>query len=354
MIQYVPRDLISTDAACELVGRSGDTVRRWAREGRLHAYKKTGIRERFYSRAEVLRVGQERGAIAPTTQAARYEVIPLQVGTEATSGLREGTVDLLAVSILEDLLDYRPGSLGRAIRDHWAEEFQRGTHWTTVYPNEIRRDAGAEKISAYAQPSGIQVLTEEGVALVLLKTDREIGRRLRRALAASDFMRSAARAIASGGEIVPVEAPQAVHSPPQWLSPVLEALTAQTAGIVALLRRQEERVERLERAILQISTAESVERPPGWHDCTLSAEEVAEALSMSIPVFRDNTRLVHRLTGQTGLRGESGREPVPGFSDLRRDHTGYPRWYYSPACLRTLQETARDYGLIQIHPGGAL
>ena len=354
MIQYVPRDLITLSEACSVAGRSVDTIRRWAREGRLTAYKKTGIRERFYSRAEVVAAAVERGAISAPSTAARFDVVPLSVGGSMISGLRGGEVELISTALLEEILEYRPGSLSRAIRDHWASEFEEGRHFVTVYPNEIRKNAGVETGSAYTRSTGIHALTEEGVGLALLKTDSEIGRRLRRALAASNFMRSAARAIAGGCEIVTTQAPQGPHSPPAWLAPMVEALTAQTAGIVALLRRQEERVERLERAILQISTAESVERPPGWHDCTLSAEEVAEALSMSIPVFRGNPRLVHRLTGQTGLRGDSGREAVPGFSDCRRDSTGYPRWYYSPACLRTLQDTARDYGLIQITPRGDL
>jgi excisionase family DNA binding protein len=362
-IEYTPRDLLPPEEAAGILGISQSTLRRWARSGEVKSYKLHGIRAYRYSRADLEAVRARKTApppsAAPESPSPVCELVPLTVGPLSLQGLRlqapeSGPVELISTGLVEEALSYAPGSIGRMIRPGgaWADDFEEGRHYTVISGDVLRAVCAVSDAVSERAPS-LHTLTEEGVSLVLLRTDRRIGVLLRRALAASGFMRAAARAFLSSGpeESSPAPTlPALPGGPPEWLPALLGPLQAQTEALIGLLQRQEDRIDRLERSYLAASEAAS-DRPPHWHRADLTADEVADHLSCSFPVFRNNPRLVHSLTGRSGLRGPSGSEGLPGFSEQRRDRTGYRRWYYSPACIRTLHDTARDLGYYVSEPG---
>ena len=277
------------------------------------------------------------------------EVVPLALGDQTVAGLRVDSEELIATRLIEDALSYSRGSLGKMIRREWAEEFDSPKHYRVIQiPKTVRRTAKTDSESVYSSPRAFHCLTTAGVALVLLKTDKAIGRALRAALVESEFMQSAARATMNGG---PAPSPEAI---PGAVPAYVGAILQQMGEVLALLTKHNHQIERNERAILYNAKATATERPPNWYVCDMTAVAVAQHLALTFPIFRNNDRLVHSLTGRSGLRGPDGASPVPHFSEQRRDQTGYHCWYYSPACVRTLHDTARDLGYYasESGPGG--
>jgi NADH:ubiquinone oxidoreductase subunit len=274
------------------------------------------------------------------------EVVPLALGDQTVAGLRVDSEELIATRLIEDALRYTRGSLANLIRNEWADEFDSPKHYRLIQlPKTVAGPHSTLFHNAYSSRRQFHALTVAGVALVLLKTDKEIGRRLRAALVESEFMQAAARATMNGGP-----APY-TDTLPGDVPPYVQTLLQRMGDVVALLAENSQRIERNERAILYNARASTTERPPNWYVCDMTAVDVADHLAHTFPVFRNNPRLVHNLTGRSGLRGPDGASPVPHFSEQRRDHTGYHCWFYSPACVRTLHDTARGLGYYASEPG---
>lgn len=345
----IPNDLISQRQAVIRTGLSTSTLCRWVRAGHVTRYKRPGVRQPYYSAAEIdaaPRGRQSRPKSPPPPRAPAVEVVPLALGDQTVAGLRVDSEELIATSLIENALSYAPESIKRLIRGTWSDEFDSPKHYRLItLPEAVRRTAKTDSESVYSSPRAFHCLTTAGVALVLLKTDKAIGRALRAALVESEFMQAAARATMNGGPT------PSTDTLPGDVPPYVQTLLQRMGDVVALLAENSQRIERNERAILYNARASTTERPPNWYVCDMTAVDVADHLAHTFPVFRNNPRLVHNLTGRSGLRGPDGASPVPHFSEQRRDHTGYHCWYYSPACVRTLHDTARGLGYYASEPG---
>ncbi len=341
-----PKDLISQRQAVIRTGLSASTICRWVRAGHVTRYKRPGVRQPHYSQAEIdaaPRGRQSRPKSPPPPRAPAVEVVPLALGDQTLPGLRVDSEELIATRLIEDALSYARGSLGKMIRGAWADEFESPKHFRVVKLPPKTLTTHFQCVVDFSRE--FHALTVAGVALVLLKTDKAIGRALRAALVESEFMQAAARATMNGGP-----APS-TDTLPGEVPPYVQTLLQRMGDVVALLAENSQRIERNERAILYNARASTTERPPNWYVCDMTAVDVADHLAHTFPVFRNNPRLVHNLTGRSGLRGPDGASPVPHFSEQRRDHTGYHCWFYSPACVRTLHDTARGLGYYASEPG---
>lgn len=337
------QEWITYAEATSLTGKSRRTLSRLAKSGDIQA---TGWgKSRRLLRSDVQRY-------SPTTAC---EVVSVSVGTHTLQGLRFGEEEVIATRLIEQTLGYEEGSLSRMVRGPWAGEFEDGVHHRTLDPIEMgavtRTLTDSETVSGRS-PS-LHVLTEQGVALVLMKSGKEPAARLRAALAESGFMRSVARAVMDRDEAALARTLSGQQAEGEMNSLILQHLSQQTAALTQLVSGMQQQMDQMQRAFLQRVTQQTA-KPPNWHTCDMTAGEVASHLAQTFPAFHDNAKLIHTLTGRSGLRGPGGWEGLKGYSEKRRDGSGYERWFYSPACIDTLHDSARSLGYMPLGagPGG--
>ena len=121
------------------------------------------------------------------------DLVPFSLAGQQCQGWRIDGEELLDAGLLGRLLDYAGKGLVNTITGAWSDEFIVGEHFRVINGEALESLKGqlVEKNSTSPLPKhtrGITALTRAGVALVLLKTHKPIGKALRRALADSHFM----------------------------------------------------------------------------------------------------------------------------------------------------------------------
>jgi len=329
-------------AAAEQTGLSLRQLRRHVRAG--------AITTKRQGRYRLLRSAD----LAPYTPAAACEVVPVCVGEVTLQGLRFGEEEVIATRLIEEALGYDDGSLRDLIRRAWSDEFEEGTHYRLLGSSEmgaLDRTLRRDDRQTVRLPS-LHVLTEQGVALVLMKSGKEPAARLRVALAETGFMRAVARAVMAEDaqaltQTLAAPVPTALDTLALTLQQMQAASQEQSAAILALLQQQSARLDRLEQAPPRPAelpaTQPAVSPPPSWGRCTLRAERIAQMLGQRLPKFRNNPSLVHQIARDLGLKGlyEEGKH---GYAERRDDLGAYPVWLFSPAAVRMIEDQSRNLG----------
>ena len=262
-------------------------------------------------------------------------------------------------------LDYADNGkrLVTRIRREWGSEFVEGRDYLLLTGDDLAALKAMLGLGTPEVPShtrGLMLLLEPGLHLVLAKTDKPIGQRLRRFLAdrvlpqlVRDGRYAPERAVVEGRIVVVAAAPVPEPSP----SALREARLTRQAAIRArwvdlldrrlranaLLRVAENLGDRIDgdtRAALEVSAAEIATgrdlghlRPdadPDWRSPTAIARELGVTVQK-----------LGRLITRLGLRREDPVFARPVLNKAQRVDRVVLTWLYSPAAVERLAEALR-------------
>lgn len=265
-----------------------------------------------------------------------------------------------------DRLDYAGNGkrLVTRIRREWSSEFVEGRDYDMLTGDDLaalKTMLGQGTLEVPSHTRNLMLLRESGLHLVLAKTDKPIGLRLRRFLAdrvlpqlVRDGRYTPEREVVEG-RIVVVAGPSANDSSPvaaresrlfhqtairgRWVDLCDRRLRAN-----ALLRLTENLGDRIDgdtRAALEVSAAEIAtgqdlghlrpEVDPDWRSPTAIAHELGVTVQK-----------LGRLITRLGLRQEDPELARPVLNKAQRVDRVVVTWLYSPAAVERIAEALRD------------
>ncbi len=260
-------------------------------------------------------------------------------------------------------LGYADGRLVTLIRREWASEFVEGRDYIILRGDDLAALKAMLGLATSDVPSRtprLMLLLEPGLHLVLAKTDKPIGQRLRRFLAdrvlpqlVRDGCFAPEREVVEGqivvvaGPPVPSRAPAVVREArldrqaairSRWVDLCDRRLQAN-----ALLRLTENLGDRIDgdtRAALEVSAAEIAtgrdlghlrpEVDPDWRSPTAIARELGVTVQK-----------LGRLITRLGLRQEDPGLARPILNKAQRVDRVVVTWLYSPAAIERIAEALR-------------
>ena len=192
---------VTVTEAARVTNRPENSISNWYITDKVVRHKRISARRVLVNLADCIeqsdtRVRRRR---KPTPMAARVvpavvvDLVPFSLAGQQCQGWRIDGEELLDAGLLGRLLDYADKSLVSLIKSDWSDEFIAGEHFQSVYGSALEslKEQPVKSSLTGSVPkhsSSVTALTRAGVALVLLKTHKPIGKALRRALADSHFM----------------------------------------------------------------------------------------------------------------------------------------------------------------------
>ncbi len=329
---------VTVTEAARVTNRPENSISNWYITDKVVRHKRISARRVLVNLADCIEQCVRRrrkpapkpAQVAPVVPAVVVDLVPFSLAGQQCQGWRIDGVELLDVSLLGRLLDYSEKALVSAIGGAWSDEFIAGEH--------LRVIEGAALESLKGQPvtnhvtgsvpkhsSSVTALTRAGVALVLLKTHKPIGKALRRALADSHFMA------------------ELLDGNPE---PMRQAVTGQgdfSMVMAAVLESNRAVLQTMESIGRMISTmAEGTHRPARRDDpdarCIHSARAIARKLRAEYPYagLISETQ-VHELARRLKLRG-ADRQGLIGMSMHVQRPSGFPVIMYSTHALDRMRD----------------
>ena len=311
----------------------------------------------------VRRNRQPATAPAPVAPAVSVEVVPFSLAGQQCQGWRIDGEELLDASLLGRLLDYAEKSLTSNIAGAWSDEFISGEHFRIIDGPVLEALKGQPVInhmtgSLPKHSSSITALTRSGVALVLLKTHKPIGKALRRALADSHFMRE----LLDGN---PEPMRQAVTGPTSDMSPVLEMMAQQNRMILQMVQQQQQQfhatMQTVTQAIQGISarpTEHQViinvgDQPQYIEDpaaCIFTKEKVLSIINKEFPAV-EKWQQISRPARRAGIFSSETQAGTEGMAEYRMlKGADFPKLFLSWAFLEWARDHMTSMGYIRFPP----
>lgn len=337
------KEWVTVAEAAEITDRPSNSISNW------YLYEKTVRHMRIGPRSVLVHLGdcieqdkrrarrrRKQTPAVVAVPAVSVEVVPFSLAGQQCQGWRIDGEELLDAGLLGRLLDYADKGLVTAIQRDWCDEFIDGEHFSVINGPALDalKSRPVEEYSTGSVPkhsSSITALTRAGVALVLLKTHKPIGKALRRALADSHFM-----AELLDGNPEPMR--QAVAGPSEASAVLTAVLESNRAMLQAM-----EGIGRMLSTMAQSNHRTGPNHQPmvtsADGECVFMASKIADILRKEFPGRGIATRYdVHRLAKECGMRGKDGRS-VPGYSRVSSISNGYGYIVkYSIAAIDTMRE----------------
>ena len=329
---------VTVTEAARVTNRPENSISNWYLTDKVVRHKRISARRVLVNLADCIeqsdtRVRRRR---KPTPMAVRVapavvvDLVPFSLAGQQCQGWRIDGEEMLDAGLLGRLLDYAGKGLVNTITGAWSDEFIVGEHFRVINGEALESLKGqlVEKNSTSPLPKhtrGITALTRAGVALVLLKTHKPIGKALRRALADSHFMA------------------ELLDGNPE---PMRQAVTGQgdfSMVMAAVLESNRAVLQTMESIGRMISTmAEGTHRPARRDDpdarCIHSARAIARKLRAEYPYtgLISETQ-VHELARRLKLRG-ADRQGLIGMSMHVQRPSGFPVIMYSTHALDRMRD----------------
>ena len=329
---------VTVAEAARLTGRPENSISNWYITDKTVRSKRISARRVMVNLADCIehdkrRVRRRRKPAPPSVRVAPavvVDLVPFSLAGQQCQGWRIDGEEMLDAGLLGRLLDYAGKGLVNTITGAWSDEFIVGEHFRVINGEALESLKGqlVEKNSTSPLPKhtrGITALTRAGVALVLLKTHKPIGKALRRALADSHFMA------------------ELLDGNPE---PMRQAVTGQgdfSMVMAAVLESNRAVLQTMESIGRMISTmAEGTHRPARRDDpdarCIHSARAIARKLRAEYPYtgLISETQ-VHELARRLKLRG-ADRQGLIGMSMHVQRPSGFPVIMYSTHALDRMRD----------------
>ena len=333
---------VTVAEAARLTGRPLNSIYKWHNVDKVVRHKRIGVRSVLVHLGDCIkqsetRVRRRRKPVPkPAPKPTRVvpgvvvDLVPFSLAGQQCQGWRINGEELLDAGLLGRLLDYSEKGLISVIQRNWHEEFIDGEHFRVIDGAVLMVLKGKLVDSQSTSPlpkntRGITALTRAGVALVLLKTHKPIGKALRRALADSHFMA------------------ELLDGNPE---PMRQAVTGQgdfSMVMAAVLESNRAVLQTMESIGRMISTmAEGTHRPARLDDpdarCIHSARAIARKLRAEYPYagLISETQ-VHELARRLKLRG-ADRQGLIGMSMHVQRPSGFPVIMYSTHALDRMRD----------------
>lgn len=359
---------VTVAEAARLTGRPENSISNWYRTDKTVRHKRISARRVLVNLADCIehdksRVRRRR---KPAPRALRVapavvvDLVPFSLAGQQCQGWRIGGEELLDAGLLGRLLDYAGKGLVNTITGAWSDEFIAGEHFRIIDGSALESLKGqlVEKNSTSPLPKhtrGITALTRAGVALVLLKTHKPIGKALRRALADSHFM-----AELLDGNPEPMR--QAVTAPGSEMSPVLHMMAQM---MQQQQRSQERQDERFEKLLLTVTrTVQGISTRPTEHQviinvgdqpqyiedpasCMFTKEKVLSIINKEFPAVQ-KWHQISKPARRAGIFSSNTRAGTEGMAEFRMTKgADHPRLFLSWAFLEWARSHMTSMGYIR-------
>ena len=289
-------------------------------------------------------------------QAVTCEIVKVDVAGQQLVGARLDGQEVIAVSLLEDLLGLAKGSLARKMRRR--DDFVSGVHMFNLSTEQLRsyvsKTDTLSVLSHAERPKVLTVLTAAGVSMALMLGDSEICRRLRQELSTSGFMQSVGEAVISGDGDKFARTLTGDH-PKIDLQQFRRDMLAETRQIVqeavrdavqvAVRESMQAVVALLPELMTGIQTTSPGQQAGKQHRCNMRAETVARLVRQNVLGVKMTATGVHDLARnieqkRLGMRNDGSG--LDGYSELRNAGGAYDVWFYSPAMVKLMCDIMRN------------
>ena len=356
--------------ASKATKRPINSIYKWSRNGGVRI-RPHGTRGKLVNLGDcfkqdalcVRRNRQPATAPAPVVPAVSVEVVPFSLAGQQCQGWRIDGEELLDASLLGRLLDYAGKGLVTAMQRDWCDEFISGEHFRIIDGPALEALKGqlVEEYSTSSPPKhtrSITALTRAGVALVLLKTHKPIGKALRRALADSHFMRE----LLDGN---PEPMRQAVTGPTSDMSPVLHMMAQMMQQQQRNQARQDERFEKLLLTVTQ--AVQGISARPTEHQviinvgdqpqyiedpaaCIFTKEKVLSIINKEFPAV-EKWQQISRPARRAGIFSSETQTGTEGMAEYRMlKGADFPKLFLSWAFLEWARDHMTSMGYIRFPP----
>ena len=358
---------VTVAEAARLTGRPLNSIYKWHSVDDVVRHRRIGVRSVLVHLGDCIKQSETRvrrrrkpapkpAQVAPVVPAVVVDLVPFSLAGQQCQGWRIDGVELLDVSLLGRLLDYADRSLVSLIKSDWSDEFIAGEHFRVVDGPALESLKGQPVKSSLngsvpKHSSSVTALTRAGVALVLLKTHKPIGKALRRALADSHFM-----AELLDGNPEPMR--QAVTAPNETAT-ILTMLGQQDQAMMQFFAQQAQESRAMMQTLLeavQTRKSDSVVINVGGKpevitdpaDCRYTKEKIVSLVHQEFPAVTKWSQ-ISKPARDLGIFLPEAYGGTQGMAEYRRSPGAqYPRIFLSWAFKEWACDYFRGVGYIHI------
>jgi len=358
---------VTVAEAARVTSRPENSISNWYLNDKTVRHMRVSARRVLVNLADCIehdksrvRRRRKQAPVVVAAPAVSVEVVPFSLAGQQCQGWRIDGVELLDAGLLGRLLDYSDRSLISIIGGSWSDEFIAGEHFRVIDGPALETLKGKpikQNLigSVPKHSSSITALTRAGVALVLLKTHKPIGKALRRALAGAHFMRE----LLDGN---PEPMRQAVAGPSTDMSPVMHMMAQMMQHQQRSQERQDERFEKLlltvTQAVQGISTRPTehqviinvgdqpqyVEDPA---ECMFTKDKVYSIIKKEFPAV-ESWQQISKPARRAGIFSGDTNTGTKGMAEYRRvKGNDWPKLFLSWAFIEWARSHMTSMGLIR-------